>query len=338
VCPAPETETAPAIAVVVPTFNRPGSCTELLRALADQTLAPSQFEVIVVDDCSTEDTASALSALVDEMPFRLRVLRTPSNRGPGQARNVGWRASTAPLLAFLDDDCLPEPGWLAAGLRFLQAHRGVGVAQGLTRAPEGVDVHQLQGRYVWRVILDATPYFDACNIFYRRLALDHAGGFDEEIGWWPSFGFPGAVPVAWGEDTAAGWAVVEDGWSRGFVADAAVVHQVERRSLWWHVKYGYLDRVIVAQAVAHPRYRGEAFWRPWAYRKEDAAFALAVAGVLGATRWRPALLAAAPYLWWRRPSVRKPDFVATCFEYLAVDAARAVGRASGAVKYRTFVL
>ena len=328
----------PEITVVVPTFNRPRRCTELLDALDRQSLAPARFEVIVVDDCSTDDTVATVGAQARDRPYRLQVLRTSSNGGPGAARNVGWRAAAAPLVAFTDDDCLPEPGWLAAGLAHLQAHRATGVAQGRTRAPDGVDVQRLQGWYVWRVIPEATPYFDACNIFYRRRALDDAGGFDEEIGWWPGFGRPGATPVAWGEDTAAGWAVVEDGWERGFVPNAVVVHPVEERGLRWHLKYGYLDRVIVALAVAHPGYLREAFWRPWSYRREDAAFVLAVAGVVAATRWRPAAVAVAPYLWWRRPSIRKPHFVALCFGYVAVDAARAAGRFSAAVKYRTLVL
>jgi glycosyltransferase involved in cell wall biosynthesis len=328
----------PEIAVVVPTFNRPEGIIALLRALAGQTLAPEHFEAIVVDDCSSDDTVARLTALAPTLPYRLTVLQTPRNAGPGAARNIGWRAATAALVAFLDDDCRPEPAWLEAGRDFLLANEGVGVAQGLTRAPDGVDVHRLQGWYVWRVITEATPYFDACNIFYRRDALAGAAGFDTEIGWWPSFGFPGAVPVAWAEDSAAGWAVVEDGWGRGFVAAAVVIHDVEKRPLRWHLKHAYLDRAIIALAVAHPGFRREAFWRPWAYRKEDAAFIAAVAGAVATRRWRPAALAVLPYLWLRRPSIRKPDFLPLCAGYVAIDAARAVGRASGAVKYRTFVL
>lgn len=242
------------------------------------------------------------------------------------------------MVGFADDDCVPEPGWLEAALAYFTQQPDVGVAQGRTKAPAGVDVGALQGWQVWRVIDQATPYFDACNIFYRRAALQGSGGFDEEIGWWPGFGWPGAKPVAWGEDTAAGWAVVEAGWGRGFVAGAEAVHQVESRSLWWHLKFGYLDRAIVALAVTHPGYRREAWWRPWAYRREDAAFTLAVAGVVAASRWRPAALAVLPYLWWRRPSVRKPNFLPMCAGYVAVDAARAAGRWGAAVKYRTLVL
>ncbi|MGH9125509.1 MAG: glycosyltransferase family 2 protein [Acidimicrobiales bacterium] len=328
----------PTASVVIPTFRRPEGCTELLWALARQSVAADAFEVLVVDDCSGDATMAILGDLAAELPYRLRVFQTPANLGPGVARNVGWRRATAPVIAFLDDDCLPQPGWLQAGLAYLGDRPRVGVAQGRTTAPDDVDVEALQGSEVWRVINHATPHFDACNIFYRRSALESTGGFDEEIGWWPSYGWPGARPVAWAEDTAAGWAVLEDGWEQGFAGDAVVVHQVESRSLAWHLKFGYLDRAIVALAVAHPGFRREAFWRPWAYRREDAAFALAVAGGLAALKWRPAVLAVLPYLWWRRPSIRKPNFVPTCAAYLAVDVARAAGRLSAAVKYRTLVL
>ncbi|MDP9073039.1 MAG: glycosyltransferase [Actinomycetota bacterium] len=329
---------APEISVVIPTYNRPQGCAALLRALADQTLAPTRFEVVVVDDCSAGDAVATLTALVDELPYRLQVLCTPANRGPAQARNIGWRAAGAPVLAFMDDDCTPEPGWLEAGLTFMSAHQRVGVAQGRTRAPDGVDVERLQGWYVWRIVNQATPYFDACNIFYRRRALEESGGFDEEIAWWSDPRRPGAVPVAWGEDSAAGWAVVEAGWDRDFVPDAVVVHEVELRGWWWHIKRAYLDRIIVGLAAQHPGYRREAFWRPWAYRQEDAAFLAALAGLVAAIRWRPAGLAVLPYLWIRRPSIRKPRFVRMCFQTVVVDAVRVVGQVSGALKYRTFVV
>lgn len=335
--PQPEIPT-PEISVVIPTYNRPERCAALLRALAGQTLATSRFEVLAVDDCSTDDTSDVLAGLTSSLPYRFRPLRTGSNSGPAAARNAGWRAAAAPVVAFMDDDCIPDPGWLESGLAFMQRHPTVGVAQGSTLAPDGVDVAKLQGWYLWRVITTATPYFDACNIFYRREALDTTGGFDEEIAWWSSCGRPGAVPVAWGEDSAAGWAVVEAGWGRDFVAGAVVTHDVELRGFWWYVRYGYLDRIIVGLAVEHPRYRDEAFWRSWAYRREDAAFAVAVVASVAATRWPPAAVGVLPYLWWRRPSIRRPRFARMCAQTVVVDAARAVGRVSGALKYRTLVV
>ena len=326
-----------AVSVVVPTHNRSGRLAELLRRLASQSLGPDRFEVVVVDDCSIDDTGVVLASLADELPYRLVALRTPVNGGPAAARNLGWRAASAPVAAFTDDDCIPDDGWLAAGLAAFAADPALGVVQGRTRPPDGVDISKLQGWYVWRDVSAATPYFDGCNVFYRRAALDRTGGFDEQIAWWSTR--PGAgAPVAWGEDTAAGWSVVEAGWGRGFAADAVVVHDVEDRGWLWHVKHGYLDRIIIGLGVQHPGYRQEAFWRPWAYRREDAAFLAAVAGAAAALRWRPAALAVLPYLWWRRPSIRRPRFLQVCVGNLAVDTARAVGQLHGAVKYRTFVV
>ncbi len=327
-----------AVSVVVPTHDRSDRCAELLRRLASQSIGPDRFEVLVVDDCSTDDTPDVVASAVGEVPYRLVALRTPVNGGPAAARNLGWRAASAPLVAFTDDDCEPEDGWLEAGVAAFEADPDLGVAQGCTRPPDGVDITKLQGWYVWRVITEATPYFDACNVFYRRAALESTGGFDEQIAWWSTRPGAGATPVAWGEDTAAGWAVVEAGWGRGFVGDAVVVHAVEDRGWVWHVKHGYLDRIIVALGVQHPGFRREAFWRPWSYRREDAAFLAAVAGGAVALRWRPAALAVLPYLWCRRPSVRRPRFLEVCVGNLAVDTARAVGQVHGALRYRTFVV
>jgi len=328
----------PAVSVVIPTRNRSARCAELLKSLVGQTVGPDRFEVLVIDDSSTDDTSDVLASAAADAPYHLLALRTPANRGPAAARNLGWRAASAPLVAFVDDDCLPEDGWLAAGIAAFEDHPALGVAQGCTRVPDGVDLSKLQGWYVWRVISEATPYFDACNIFYRRAALEQAGGFDEELLWWSTPPGAEATPVAWGEDTAAGWSVVEAGWGRGFVPGAVVVHELEDRGWSWHVQHGYLDRIIIGLGVQHPGYRREAFWRPWAYRREDAAFLAAVTAMAIALRWRPAAVAALPYLWLRRPSIRRPRFFQMCVGNLAVDTARAVGQLHGAVKYRTFVI
>jgi hypothetical protein len=94
----------------------------------------------------------------------------------------------------------------------------------------------------------------------------------------------------------------------------------------------------VALAAAHPGYRAEAFWRPWAFRKRDAAFALAADSALAGLRWRPALAGVLPYLWWGRPSIRRPAFLRTCAEIFAVDAVRSAGHLSAAMRHRVLVL
>lgn len=313
-----------AISVVVPTYRRPDRLSRLLDALAAQTLAAERFEVIVVDDCSGDATAAVLSHRARTGLVRVRALTTASNGGPAMARNAGWRAALAPLVAFVDDDCVPVPGWLAAGLAAFD-DPGVGVVQGRTAVPEGVDVTDLPTWCIWRDIDRAGPFFEACNIFYRREALAAAGGFDEAIGWW-------------GEDTTAGWAVVEAGWAGGFAAGAVAVHDVERRGAWWMIRNGLHERNVVLLAARHPGYRRDAFWRPWASRRRDAAFVLAALGALTATRWRWAALVALPYLWSARPPLQQPGFVRTGLETVAVDAARTAGHLYGALRHRILVI
>ncbi|HUX87567.1 MAG TPA: glycosyltransferase family 2 protein [Chloroflexota bacterium] len=98
------------VSVIVPTFNRYASLRVLLSALLKQTIAPNDFEVIVVDDGSSDETPSLTQIAY---PFSLHY-RRQANAGSGAARNAGARLSQGKVLVFLDDDILPEPGYLQA--------------------------------------------------------------------------------------------------------------------------------------------------------------------------------------------------------------------------------
>ncbi len=104
------------LSVVIPTRNRRRILEEVLRALDAQENAPP-FEILVVDDGSSDGTAEAFGRRTGPRPFHL--LRQ-ENRGPAAARNRGVAAAAGALIAFLGDDTVPEPGWLAA---HLAAHR-----------------------------------------------------------------------------------------------------------------------------------------------------------------------------------------------------------------------
>ncbi len=109
---------SPRFSVVIPTWNREDSLRRVLFALARQQDAPP-FEVIVVDDGSTDGTPGLLARACG---LPLRTLRQP-NRGPAAARNRGVAAAQGALVAFLGDDTVPEPGWLAT---HAEAHAGLG--------------------------------------------------------------------------------------------------------------------------------------------------------------------------------------------------------------------
>jgi glycosyltransferase involved in cell wall biosynthesis len=103
------------VSVVVATHNRAGNLERMLAGLAAQE-RPAD-EVIVVDDGSTDDTQVVLERHRGRGTLPLRVIRRPAAAGPATAREEGWHAASGELVAFTDDDCVPLPGWLAAGER-----------------------------------------------------------------------------------------------------------------------------------------------------------------------------------------------------------------------------
>jgi GT2 family glycosyltransferase len=201
----------------------------------------------------------------------------------------------------------------------------LGLMQGCTLAPPGTDVWTLDRWCVWRSITEAGPWFEGANIFYRRPALEEAGGFNEAF-------------VSWGEDTDLGWKVVDAGWERGFAPGAVAIHETEQRG-WRHAaRFAWRDRNLIRVAAAHPQLRHEGFWRPWAIHRQSVEFTAAVIGAAVALRWKPAVLLAVPYLWCRSPPLEDPDVVRDMFRIVAVDLARSAGHLTGSIMNRILVI
>ena len=112
----------PAVSVVIPTYERLDVLPEVLAGLASQRAAPA-FEVVVVDDGSRDATPDFLAGY--RGPLALQLLRQ-ENGGPAAARNAGVAAANGELVAFLGDDTVPEPEWLAAHAAAHEARRGRG--------------------------------------------------------------------------------------------------------------------------------------------------------------------------------------------------------------------
>jgi GT2 family glycosyltransferase len=321
----PEVTGPPDIAVVIPSYQRAQALALRLGELTEQTMAPSRFEVIVADDCSTDDTQQVVEDMARHLPYRVRVVRTPVNDGPAAARNLGWRATEAPVVAFLDDDCTPAPKWLEAGLASFDATPQPGVVQGATLLPVDADTTLLTDWWVCRHVVSPSPWFEGGNLFMTRVALEMTGGFDEDIHYY-------------GEDCAAGWRILEAGYTRAFSDEAAVTHPMQHRGFRWYIGNGFLESRLVHCAAKHPGFRRAAFWRPWAYRREDPAFVIALAGI-GLSVLSPfTLFAVVPYAWLRRPSIRRPSFFRLCLQVPLVDAARIAGHLRGSLRHRVFVL
>ncbi len=304
--------------MVVPTHNRADRLARLVAALEDQRHAPA--EVVIVDDGSVDDTPAVLAGLAAATSLPMTTLRL-DGRGPAVARNAGWRRTSAPVVAFTDDDCVPDSGWLAAAADALAVAPRTGVLQGATRPQKGV----VEGTWaVTRRVSGPTPFFEACNLILRREALEATSGFDESL-------------VMHGEDTALGWSVLEHGWDRGFAGDAVVEHDVTHPGLGWHLRQAWMQGNLVPLAIRHPGLRAT-FWRPWAFRRDEAVFAAAVIGAAAATRVPAALVLAAPYAWTHRTSRPDADWVRGRLEIVAFDSVTLAGMLRASVRNRRLIL
>ena len=209
----------PEISVVMPTYRRPDLLERCLRALIGQTLAPYRFEVIVVDD-GREDRCRELVERIAATPDApvIRYRRPLEGRGPAVARNTGWRAASAPLVAFTDEDTMPDADWLARGLAAMQANPQWVAAAGQVRVPPPLDLdrdaadhvptdHELMTRGL------ETAEFVTANAFVRRDTLARIDGFDERF------------LRAWREDSDLQFRLQHHG-PVGRIAEALVWHPV----------------------------------------------------------------------------------------------------------------
>ena len=111
---------APVVSVLVPTWRGAAMIGETIASVLAQDFA--DFEIVVVDDCSPDDTVAAVRAIADP---RIRLIEAPVNGGPVAARNLGFAACRGRYVAGLDHDDLCMPGRLAAQVAFLDAHPDV---------------------------------------------------------------------------------------------------------------------------------------------------------------------------------------------------------------------
>ncbi|WP_354698163.1 hypothetical protein DSM112329_03828 [Paraconexibacter sp. AEG42_29] len=324
------TAPGPLLSVCVPSHERPLRLRWLLNALADQTLARDQWELVVCDD----SRSPAVAALLDEHPLlrdgTLRVQRLPPGSGGSAARqrNVAWRAARGPVVLFTDDDCRPPRGWLAAALAAADRHPGA-IVQGATR-PDPDEVHLMAAPHARTQNIDPpVPWAQTCNVLYPRAVLEAAGGFEEHMDA--------------GEDTELALRARAGGVPYVGDADVLTHHAVEAGSLRGKLRTIPRWRGLALVVRRHPEVREHlklgVFWRA-----SHPLLPVAALGLAGARRTRGlSLLAALPYVAAARgsygSSVRgQVRGLAEVPGRAAVDAAEIVALARGSVQQRTLIL
>jgi glycosyltransferase involved in cell wall biosynthesis len=251
--------------IVVPTRRRDELLERCLRALADQRLPSSEYEVVVADDAGSASTKDLVACLASTRQTTLRYIRVEKNHGPAAARNAGWRAAQGRFIAFTDDDCIPTPDWLPSGLKALSF---ANAATGPTIVPlpdQPTDYQRDCARL-------GQSEFVTANCFCRRSTLEAIGGFDERF------------TDAWREDSDLHFTLLERGYRIAFSPQSVVVHPV--RPAPWGISLKQQKKAASNALLfkKHPvLYRARIPRKPPSYYASVASAIAALAGYVAAT-------------------------------------------------------
>jgi glycosyltransferase involved in cell wall biosynthesis len=245
------------LSVVIPTFNRPDALPRTLAALAQQTLDPGRFEVLVVEDAKNEAPLPAA-----DPRLHLRTLRA-EQPGASYARNAGWRAAAHDVVLFLGDDILASPDLLSRHAVLHEENPGddAGVlghvewARELKRTAFMVWLdHGIQFDYPTICGTEAGPgHLYTANVSLKRSALERVGGFDAE-----------SFPFLY-EDIDLGVRLSENGFRLIYDADATAEHLHDPDLERWRARMKIQAAAERAWIDRHP---GE---QPYFYTRFSAA-------------------------------------------------------------------
>ncbi len=196
----------PTISVVMPTHGRPELLRRCLCALVAQQYPADRVEIVVVEDGGPGEAEHVVRELQRRHPATRLSYLAVEQGGPGAARNAGLRLATGEVIAFTDDDTVPDRCWLLEGTRALQA--GADAVSGRTVVPlsdQPTDAEaNVQG-------LERAS-FATCNVLVRRCWLERVGGFDQRF------------RRAYREDSDLEFRLLDAGARVARANDAVVVH------------------------------------------------------------------------------------------------------------------
>jgi glucosyl-dolichyl phosphate glucuronosyltransferase len=231
---------APEVTVVVCTFNRAAILKLCLESLVTQRTSPSHFEIIVVDNNSSDDTKEVVSSFLGRAGNIRYVLET--NQGLSHARNRGYREAAAGYVGYIDDDAKAPEDWVAKAMEIIRGH-GPDVFGGsiypfyLTEKPEWFDdkyevrVHHEKTGWIPE---DSKRFLSGSNVFFRKSLLEEYSGFKPELGM-------SGTEIGYGEETEIIVRALKEHRKVYHSRDLVVLHLVpeHKMQLWFHIYSNY---------------------------------------------------------------------------------------------------
>ncbi|CAH2912247.1 MAG: hypothetical protein PPHEMADMSA_0761 [uncultured Paraburkholderia sp.] len=204
------------VSVVVPTYRRPDMLAACLRALTEQDFPADRYEIVVCDDGPDEATRTCVARIAAEQATRglaVRYVPVTRTQGPAGARNAGWQQARSPVIAFTDDDTLPDQHWLEEGLAAIRQGAAAAAGKIVVPLPASPTDYEADASGLERA------EFATANVFVARSFLTMTGGFDERF------------TSAWREDSDLQFTLLQAGGKIVRANDAVVVHPV-RPARW----------------------------------------------------------------------------------------------------------
>lgn len=200
--------------IVIPSYNRKERLRQCLKSLFEQSYPSNRFEIIVIDDGSTDGTAGMLEEL-SKAHLNLKY-HTQANQGPAVARNLGINKACASIIGFTDNDCILENRWVEKMLAVHRQLADVIAVGGWTEVdPKNIKavVSQRLSDGAIEVIIDGkkeTIFFPTCNVSLKKEYLGE--GFNE------------LFPLPAGEDLDFFWRLFKDGFRFSYQQDIRIFH------------------------------------------------------------------------------------------------------------------
>ena len=258
-CFAAAMNVAPApvpVSVIVPHYDDLARLDRCLDALARQDFPRDRYEIIVADNM----TPAGREAVEAVIAGRARLVFQPE-RGAGPARNAGVAAAVGTMLAFTDADCLPEPGWLTAGIAALERFDFVGGAMTVAiegdGAKSGAEAFELVFAFDNRRYVERKHFTVTANLFCPRALFDRVGpfkvGVSEDLEWClraRGLGYRiGYAPAAVAAHPARrDWAALRKKWQRMSAESYALEREKPLGRLRWAARSAALIPSIIAHA------------------------------------------------------------------------------------------